>query len=247
MDNPSTEPPASPPDRRRNPRIQVRRPPSRQWTGLRRALPAHIRIPASALPRRLGYVPWPTHRWVAAGLGSAGLVVMAGIIVNLIMLPAHPPQNPLPDVATEVAQLRTRLGIPRCTASNGLFSILQPPGWTLGSGDDAVPNGIRLRSPNGVSVTLTASRVSYNDLPSLYNDIRGRERDWGVHIEPEAIYFLGQPAVQREVPLAQSRLIVIDFVANRVAHHLMCEIPAPLVESYRSPLTEWLGTYHPGN
>ena len=181
------------------------------------------------------------------GLACVGLFLMAGVIIDLVVLPNHPPPSPIPDVTTEIQQLRAGLGGPRYSDTNSLFSIVLPSGWKLAPGDDTAPNGIRLMSPNGISVTLMAARVAYDDLPSLYADIRNREQDWGVHIEPEATYFQGRPAVLREVPLARSRMITLDFLSGRVAHHLTCEIPTPLVEAYRPALMELLNTYRPGN
>ena len=232
----------------RRPNVRIPRPPLRRGIALPGVPPpVHRRIAAGLLPHRIQDFSSPSNRWMAIGLACVGLLVMAGVIVDLVVLPHHPPRSSSPDVATEIQRLRAGLNGPRYTETNGLFSIVVPPGWRLSHGDDAAPNGIVLRSPNGISVTLTAVRVAYNDLPSLYAEIRNRERDWGVHVEPEAVYFEGHPAVRREVPLGQSRLIVIDFVAGRVAHHLACEIPTPLVEAYRGALMDLLDTYRPAN
>ncbi|MCX6996035.1 MAG: hypothetical protein NTV49_02870 [Kiritimatiellaeota bacterium] len=150
-----------------------------------------------------------------------------------------------PDAPAEIQGLRAGLHGPRYTATHGRFSIVAPPGWNTLSGEDSAPYDVTFRSPNGISVSLMATPVPYDDLPALYADIDRREREYGIHADIETMYFQNRPAARRVVKLLRSKMIAIDFVADRVAHQLLCEIPTEYYDQYQPALLELLQTYQP--
>ena len=48
-------------------------------------------------------------------------------------------------------------------------------------------------------------------------------------------------------PLHHARVLAIDFVENRVAHHILFTAPPDLFEKYEPVLLEVLNTYQPGS
>ena len=201
------------------------------------------RLPPSPRPppdRR----PPPAHLWLQLGLPLLGGLFVLALIADLALVGRRAGPGVLfPDVPAEIQGLRTGLNGPRYTAPNGLFSIVAPRGWTIRSGDDSAPYDVTFRSPNGISINLMATPVPYDDLPALYADIDRREREFGIHADIETIYFQKKPAARRVVKLLKSKVIAIDFMADRVAHHLLCEIPTDYFDRYQPVLMDLLQTY----
>jgi hypothetical protein len=151
-------------------------------------------------------------------------------------------------VPEEIQRLERDLATsPRLAATNGLFSIVRPSGWRVLTGADIAPYDVTLVSPNGVNISLSATPVTYNDLPTLFAEMSKREREFGVQANIETFYFHGQPAARREVRMMRSQAVVIDFVTNRVAHQIFCNVPLEVLEQYRPMLLKLVDTYQPGH
>ena len=135
----------------------------------------------------------------------------------------------------------------RYTATNGLFSIVQPTGWRVQTGEDVAPYDVCFASPNGVTVSLSAARVAFDDLPTLFAEMIKREREYGAQSEIQTAYFHGRPAARREVRLLRTQALVIDFVTNHVAHQIFCNVPLECFEQYKPALLKLVETYQPNN
>lgn len=179
------------------------------------------------------------------GLMLLGLVVVVALIADLRALPRRAARG-RPDVATDLQQLALGLDGPRYTDPSGLFSIVPPAGWKILRPPDCGPYNVVFHNQRGADVNIMATRVEYNDLPSLLRDIEKTERECGIATKPEAFFFQGQPAVRRETRLATVKVLAVDFVRDRVAHHLLFSVPVEQYDRYRPVLMEVLNTYRTG-
>ncbi len=204
-----------------------------------------IRLPAAGRPVAAGR-SLPANRWLQLALPLLGGLFVIAFIADLALAGRRGRSAALsPDVPTEIRRLRAGLRGPVYTDSRGRFRLVAPPGWQQFTGEDSAPYDVVFRSPNDVSVSLMTTPVPYDDLPSLYADIDRREREFGIHAEVEAIIFQQRPATRRVVKLLKSKVMAIDFVADHVAHHILCETPTELFDQYQPALLALLQTYQP--
>jgi len=221
-------------DRRKLRGLEARRP----------ARPRRIRLPAGGPPafRRA----LPAHRWLQLGLPLLGALFVLAFVADLVVATRRGGGAELgADVPAEIRSLRAGLHGPVYTAPSRLFRLVAPPGWMIFEGEECAPYDVVFRSPHDVSVSVMATRVAYNDLPSLYDDLERREEEGGIHTDVKVLQFQHRPATERVVQLLKSKVIAIDFVADHVAHHIMLEIPTAYYDQYRPALLELLQTYQP--
>ena len=152
----------------------------------------------------------------------------------------------LQTVQEELQQLeRDNVNGQRVTADSGLFSFVLPAGWMIRTGDEVAPYDLTLISPNRVSVSLSAARVPFDDLPSLFKAMSQREREYNVRSEVQTCFIRGVPAARREMQLFKTKILVIDFVKDHVAHQIFCDVPPELFDQYRPTLLKFIETYQP--
>ena len=189
------------------------------------------------------------HRWVQPMLLIFGVLFVAAIVADLVTLNRGGSfAQPLPSVPAELPQLEHDIAAGRrVTAAHGLFSLVLPGGWTVRTGEEVAPYDLTLVSPNRVSVSLSAARVPYDDLPTLFKALSRRERDYNVHTELQTYYLHGIPAARRELELMKTKVLAIDFVKDHVAHQIFCEMPGELAAQYRPTLLKLIDTYQPLN
>lgn len=188
-------------------------------------------------------------RWLQPVLLMLGVLFIVTFIADMITL-SHGGKTSLKllSVPEEIQRLESDLARgARYTATHGLFSIIRPTGWKVLTGADIAPYDVTLASPNGVTISLSATPVTFDSLPALFAEMSKREREFGVQSEIKTFYFHGQPAARREVRMMRSQAVVIDFVTNRVAHQIFCNVPLELLESYRPPLFKLIETYQPSH
>ncbi|OQW94688.1 MAG: hypothetical protein BWK77_08845 [Verrucomicrobia bacterium A1] len=203
---------------------------------------AHTRIPGSLLREReeqtgaLG---------LKIGLLVFVLLVVIAIVLDLSNLGKRPPRAVV-DVQTEIQNLILGLDGPRHVDPSGRFSIVIPAGWRVLLPPDSKPYDVVFSGPHSVDISILASPVPYNDLPSLAKDIDKAERGFNLRVQKEPMFFQEKPAVRRICRLQQTQLLAIDFVSGNVAHHLMCSVPPEYFSSFRPVLEELLNTYRFG-
>lgn len=187
------------------------------------------------------------HRWVQPMLLIFGVLFVAAIAADMIKLSRGGSfAQPLESVSVELQQLDHDIAAGRrVTASSGLFSLVLPGGWTVRTGEAVAPYDLTLVSPNRVSVSLSATRVPFDDLPALYKTMGQREREYGVHTEAQPYYLHGIPAARRELELMKTKVLAIDFVKDHIAHQIFCEVPAEVFAQYRPTLLKLIETYQP--
>jgi hypothetical protein len=186
-------------------------------------------------------------RWLQPVLLILGVLFIVTFVADMVML-SHGgmPRLKLLSVPEELQRLERDLATgPRYTAPHNSFSIVRPAGWRVQTGPDIAPYDVTFASPNGVNISLSATPVPYNDLPTLFAAMSKREQDFGVRAELQTFYFHRQPAARREVRMMRSQAVVIDFVTNRVAHQIFCSVPLELLEQYRPALMKLVDTYQP--
>ncbi|HOW96308.1 MAG TPA: hypothetical protein P5567_03665 [Kiritimatiellia bacterium] len=179
---------------------------------------------------------------VLLGLGLLLLVALAADLRRM-------PKRKLPgftDPADELQAVVLGLNGPRYADPEGLFSIVAPAGWTAFKPPDSRPYDVVFRGPSGSTISVMATPVEYNDLPSLVREIDRNEEEAGIRTQSEAFFFLGGPAVLRKAGLVTSRVFSVDFVRDRVAHHIICSVPPELFDRYYPVLMDVVETYRPG-
>jgi hypothetical protein len=187
-------------------------------------------------------------RWLQPALLILGVLFIVTFIADMFIVSQGGMTSlKLLSVPEEIQRLERDLATgPRYRATHGLFSIVWPSGWRVLTGADSAPYDVTLASPNGVSISLSATPVAYNDLPTLFAAMSQREREFGVQAKLQTFYFHGQPATRREVPMMRSRAVAIDFVTNRVAHQIFCNVPLEVLDQYQPALMKLVDTYRPG-
>jgi hypothetical protein len=179
------------------------------------------------------------------GLLTAGILAVIAIIVDL----SKPPKT-ISDFPSVTAEIRDALLNPPATRyvdTKGLFSVGCPPGWSRTDRPDSAPYDVVFFSPNRASISIMATRVKYNDLPSLFIDIEQNEAEHGLRTEVETIRFKDRPAIKRTCTLSAVKIFSIDFVDHFVAHHILCRVPKNYYDKYVPVLMDLLDTYEPLN
>jgi hypothetical protein len=183
--------------------------------------------------------------WLKIGLLVFGLLVVVAIGLDTTRVRKRTPPG-IVDVPTEIQNLILSLDGPRFTDPRGRFSIVAPAGWRVLRSPDSTPYDVVFSSPHSVDISILASPVEYDDLPALLEDINKAERGFDLHTQKEPMFFQEKPAVRRVCRLQQTKLLAIDFVSDRVAHHLMCSVPPEYFDAYQPVLMELLNTYRFG-
>lgn len=187
------------------------------------------------------------NRWVQPLLLTMGVLFVVALVADLVNVQLGGAfAQQLQSVPDELQQLaRDCTGGQRVKADSGLFSFVLPAGWMLRTGEVAAPYDLTLISPNRVCVSMSAARVPFDDLPALFKAMSQREREYNVRTEPQTFFLHGIPAARREVQLFKSHVLVVDFVKDRVAHQIFCDVPPELFDSYRPALLKFIETYQP--
>ena len=175
------------------------------------------------------------------------ILVLLGIVALFVDISSLTRRRPKASskVATELQDIMLGLGGERYTDASGLFSMVPPAGWQIVRRPDADPYNAVFWGPNGADMSVMATPVDYDDLPSLFKDIEKGERQPSIRTAFEAIKLQGRPAVRRTCKLHHIRVLAIDFVENRVAYHILCTAPPDLFEKYEPVLMEVIYTLRP--
>jgi hypothetical protein len=182
---------------------------------------------------------------IAIVLMAGGLLLVAALMADLRTMKQRKPRGYV-DPGTELQEIVLGLNGTRYEDASGLFSIVPPAGWMVFKPPDSRPYNVIFRGPSGATMSIMATRVEYNDLPSLMHEIEASEQQAGIRTQTEALFFLGGPAVRRTAGLLASRVFSVDFVRDRVAHHIICGTPPELFDRYVPVLMDVLGTYRAG-
>lgn len=189
------------------------------------------------------------HRWVQPMLLIFGVLFVVAIVADLVRLQRGSAlTQQLQSIPEELRQLESDITAGRrITSSSGLFSMVLPGGWTMRSGEEVAPYDLMFMSPNRACISLSAARVTYDDLPALFKAMKQREREYSVHTDVQTCFLRGIPAARRELDMTKTKVLVLDFVKDRVAHQIFCEVPAETYAQYRATLLKLIETYQPLN
>jgi hypothetical protein len=181
---------------------------------------------------------------VKIGLLTLGFLLLAALIADLSKMERSYNQS-VSGVATTPQEIILGLDGPVYYDPKGFFTIVPPTGWTVVSYPKDRPYSAVIEGPYGITISIMACSVEYNNLQPLLLQLNETEKQFGVDTHIEAVYFLGRPAIQRTSRLHHVKVYSIDFVENYVTHHMLCRIPPDLYDRYLPAITEVLNTYKP--
>lgn len=183
--------------------------------------------------------------WVQMALLVFGALAVIAFIVDLVRAPLPSPMA-APSANEELQTVLLGMGGPRYVDSKGRFSVVAPAGWRILKPPESDFYNVIFKSPNGADISIMTTPVQYDDLPSLFKDISENERESGIRTEFETIRLKDRPAIRRTCKSLSSRVLAIDFVANRMSHHILCTAPTALYDKYEPVFMEIMDTYKPG-
>jgi len=183
--------------------------------------------------------------WVQTMLLVCGVLAIVAFIVDMSQVKLPNPIAP-PSANEELQAVLLGLGGPQYVDSNGLFSVVAPAGWRIVRPPESDFYNVMFKSPNGADMSIMATPVQYDDLPSLFKDISAHERESGIRTELATIRLKDRQAIRRTCKLFNSRVLAVDFVANRVSHHILCTAPTTLYDKYEPVFMEIINTFEPG-
>lgn len=106
----------------------------------------------------------------------------------------------------------------------GRFSVSLPQDWEVRVAPDE-QDGVVMSGPLGMEVTVRVGAAEAGGLAALRGRLEEIEQRLRVKTAIEETVFGGQPALRRTVPLNQSTLETVDFIAGSQAVHLMISAP----------------------
>ena len=183
--------------------------------------------------------------WLQTTLLACGVLAIVAFIVDMSRM-QFPSPKVAPTANEDLQAVLLGLGGPRYMDSNGLFSVVAPPGWRILRPPQSDFYNVIFKSPNGADMSIMATPVQYDDLPSLFKDIKANEHESGIRTEFATIRLKDRPAIRRTCRLFNSRVLAVDFVVNRVSHHILCSAPTTLYDKYEPVFMEIINTYEPG-
>lgn len=181
-------------------------------------------------------------------LFKPAVLILAVLVIVAVVVDMSTMRRGLPKtIPTELQNILLGLGGPRYVDPTGLFSVVPPAGWQIATHSENDSYNVVFYGPNGADMSIMATPVDYDDLPSLFKEIEKSERQTSIRTYFEAFRFQGRSAVRRTCKLHHVRILAIDFVENHVAHHILFTTPPELFEKYEPVLMEVLNTYQTTN
>lgn len=196
--------------------------------------------------------PWRTggeqgggwKKFLRVALPAAGIVVLVALLADVAAL-RH--RRPVPrDTTSDLRNIVLQPAGKRYVDASGLFSIVPPPGWKTVVRPEGTSYRVAFYGPNGTDLSISATPVRYDNLSELLAEIKATEKQFGIATDEEPFFLEGRPAVRRTVSLHQVKVLAIDFVEDRVAHHIEFACPHEFFDRYRPVVMEVIGTYRAG-
>jgi len=178
-------------------------------------------------------------------LMGAGLLIIIAAILDISGVGRKKTAHPSFNVKTDLQNIVLSLDRDRYTDVDHLFSITIPPKWRVQTPPESTPYDVIFVGPNQTDINIIATKVDYNSLPELLEEINRRERDNGIATDKVPFFYKGIPAVKRIVKLRFSTALAIDFVKDHVAHHILFSAPPEYYDQYEPIFMELLNTYKP--
>ena len=185
-------------------------------------------------------------RWMRTPWGLALLLLLALTIVHETRRArALVGQGPISTLADAQQIILGADGRPYVDPT-GRFSLVPPAGWTqqVRTGDEIYD--VTFVGPLQANLNILASPVAYDDLNVLYDDIRRREKEYGISTIHDVTRFQDHPAVRRTAQMPSHRIVSYDFLDHRVAYHILYEIPNSASNEYEIAIEEVLKTFKTG-
>lgn len=201
--------------------------------------------PASSARPRSGPKQEGSGLWLKILLLAFGLVIVVALIADMRSL-QHRRLRTLASRAEEPQDLVIHAGTGETFRDpKGLFTFVPPSGWKIVAYPASQPYNAVFYGPDGMDISIMAVPVDYDGLQPLLGKLEHAEDQFGIDTHIEAMFFRGRPAVKRTCRLHHVKLLTIDFVEDRVAHHILCSIPPDRFDQYQAALMEVLSTYRP--
>ena len=179
------------------------------------------------------------------GMLLFGILLVAAFIADMTLLPKRRAKA-RPNNTRELQQLVLGMGGNRYEdPRKGLFSIVPPAGWQVSAYPESRPHNVRFIGANGADISITASKVEYNNFNTLLRRVKAIEKKYGLNMNIESHNFIHRPAVKRTTILHHTKVISFDFVENNVAHHIQVSTPHSMFDQYEPILMDVINTYEP--
>jgi hypothetical protein len=185
-------------------------------------------------------IPWLRFVFLAFGL----LVIVAIVIDQKWLIKRRKALAPNPTEELQAIVL-DHASEPEYTDVEGLFAITPPPRWKTFAPPNAEDFDVIFRGQNDADIRVLATPVEYNDFQILLSEIQKLEKKYGINMNIEPGRFNGMRCIRRTVDLHRSKLLMIDFVTNHVAHHLEISIPYRYYDKFRPVLMDVVESYRP--
>jgi hypothetical protein len=182
---------------------------------------------------------------VQVALLGFGLIVVVALVADLSHMPVkHKTVDE--GITSDLQEMVLGMKGARYVDPSGRFSIVPPAGWRIVRPPDCTPYHVTFLGPNSCDLNIMVTPVAYTELPQLVKDIERTENRASIATDKESFFFKSIPAIRRHASLHRQKVIAIDFLANGMAHHILCGIPQELYARYEPILMDVINTYEPG-
>jgi len=135
----------------------------------------------------------------------------------------------------------------RYTDPSGLFSLVPPRHWVrLKQPPNSFFNAV-FRGPYGMDMSIQVVVTNGLTFEGLIDRLRRVERAMSATTHMDFAYVGPNRAVKRSVQLYQSHLLILDFVAGDLAHHIQFSVPTALYDEYEPVFLRLMQTYRSGH
>lgn len=142
-------------------------------------------------------------------------------------------------------ELDQRLRGPVYSDRDGYFHVEPPCGWTAAQPND-LPYQVVFYGPDGMDISIMAGPSSYATMAQLMRRIGQIETELSANTHIGMTVLGGRAVIRRTCQLFRSKLLLLDFVEDGIAHHIQFSAPPALFDRYESAVMDVLNSYQPG-
>ncbi len=174
-----------------------------------------------------------------------GAAVILALLADLNKWVRKTKLNPVPPPETELQNIILDSSPRVFRDVNGFFTMNAPAGWDITSWPKSTPYNVTFQSPNGPSLSITATKVEYNSMVTLRKRVEAIQTNFGLNMNIVQTNWNGREIIQRTTILHASKVLTLDFVENYVGHNIQISIPHSLYDRYAPVLLDIAASYKP--
>ena len=127
------------------------------------------------------------------------------------------------------------------------FRIRIPSTWKVEyPNGDGRPYDVVFVSPYDCDISVIVSPVQDQSIQTLLRDIHSIQTRVGINMNIQVTAFKGIPAIRRNMTLHYTRVVVLDFIRDGLAHEVQLSIPHRYSGQNAEILESILDSYEPG-